>query len=74
MELELTKSEILTPDFKAGILTGNGTVQYVNYEPGLYYRGIIKGDNESFASLSVFNDFVMVVASNNEGTWNLASI
>ena len=66
---------ILQPDdFKAGTLSGNGTVSYVNYTPGLYYRGIIKGDNGSFASLSVFNDFVMAVISNKEGNWNLSSV
>ncbi len=74
MLLELTKINITTDDFTAGTLSGSGTVNYVNYTPGLYYRGIIKGDNESFASLSIFNDFVMAVISNNEGNWNLSSI
>jgi hypothetical protein len=74
MELELFKCDILTGDFKTGTLHGGGLVSYVNYEPGIYYRGIIKGDNESFASLSVFDDFVMAVASNKEGNWNLASV
>lgn len=72
--LELTRVNVTTDDFKSGALSGNGTVNYVNYTPGLYYRGIIKGDNESFASLSVFNDFVMAVISNKEGNWNLSSI
>ncbi len=74
MELELTKENVVTNDFKSGTLSGNGTVNYTAYTPGLYYRGIIKGDNESFASLSIFNDFVMMVASNKEGNWNLSSL
>jgi len=74
MELELTRVNVLTDDFKSGSLSGNGTVTYSNYTPGVYYRGIIKGDNESFASLSVFSDFVMAVASNGEGNWNLSSV
>ena len=59
MELELYKVNILTDDYKTGSLSGSGAVTYTDYTPGVYYRGIIKGDNESFASLSVFNDFVM---------------
>lgn len=74
MELELTRVNVLADDFKSGTLSGNGTAAYTNYTPGVYYRGIIKGDNESFASLSVFSDFVMAVASNSEGNWNLASV
>ncbi len=74
MSLELTRVNITTGDFKTGTLSGTGTVNYVNYTPGLYYRGIIKGDNSSFASLSVFSDFVMAVVSNSEGNWNLSSV
>ncbi len=74
MALELTRVNVTTDDFKSGTLSGNGTVNYVNYSPGLHYRGIIKGDNESFASLSVFSDFVMSVISNKDGNWNLSSI
>lgn len=74
MSLELFRVDITTGDFKAGTLSGSGSVNYVNYTPGLYYRGIIKGDNGSFASLSVFNDFVMAVVSNSEGNWNLSSV
>lgn len=74
MVLELFRVNVLSDDFKAGTLSGNGTINNVDYTPGLYYRGIIKGDNESFASLSIFDDFVMAVASNKEGNWNLSSI
>ncbi len=74
MEIELTKESVVSENFKAGTLSGNGTVSYVNYIPGLYYRGIIKGDNGSFASLSIFNDFVMAVISNKQGNWNLSSL
>lgn len=74
MTLELTRVNITTDDFKAGTFSGNGAVNYVNYTPGLYYRGIIKGDNGSFAAVSIFEDFVMAVISNNSGNWNLSSI
>lgn len=74
MTLELTRVNVTTDNFKAGTLSGSGNVNYVNYTPGLHYRGILKGDNSSFASLSIFNDFVMAVISNSEGNWNLSSI
>lgn len=74
MKLELTRVSVIENDFKAGTISGNGSVSQFDYKPGLYYRGIIKGDNESFASLSVFSDFVMAVISNREGNWNLSSL
>ena len=74
MTLELTRAEVVTPEFKAGTFDAEGRKSYVNYTPGLYYRGIIKGDNESFASLSVFSDFVMAVISDKNGNWNLSSL
>ncbi len=74
MTLELFRAEVTTDDFKAGTLSGQGTVNYVNYSPGLHYRGIVKGDNSSFASVSIFDNFVMAVISNNEGNWNLSSV
>ena len=74
MSLELTRVNITTDDFKAGTLSGNGSINYVNYTPGLYYRGIIKGESGSFASLSIFSDFVMGVISNSQGNWNLSSV
>jgi len=74
MTLELFRGEVTTDDFKAGTLSGQGTVNYVNYTPGLHYRGIVKGDNSSFASVSIFDNFVMAVISNESGNWNLSSV
>lgn len=74
VELEMYKVKVTTDDFKTGELTGTGTARYINYEPGLYYRGIVKGNVSSFASVSIFPDFVMAVFSNSEGNWNLASV
>ena len=69
IELEMYKVKVTAEDFKSGELTGNGTVRYTNYEPGLYYRGIVKGDESSFASVSIFTDFVMAVFCDEEGNW-----
>ncbi|MCI0474349.1 MAG: hypothetical protein L0Y76_12275, partial [Ignavibacteria bacterium] len=74
IELELMRVNVTENNFKTGTLSGNGTVTYVDYTPGLYYRGIIKGDNSSFASFSIFDDFVMAVISDKNGNWNLSSL
>lgn len=33
MELELTRVNVLTDDFKSGTLSGNGMVTYTDYTP-----------------------------------------
>lgn len=73
-EFELIRSQVLTDDFKTGTLSGEGSFESVTYTPGLYYRGIIKGDNSSWAALSVFDDFVMLAASGVTGNLNLGSL
>jgi len=73
VELELTRVNILSKDFMPKTKNGiNNIIE--NFEPGLHYRGIIKGDNNSIASVSVFPDFVMGVVSNSNGNYVLGSI
>jgi hypothetical protein len=59
IELELYKAEIFTPDFS--VVTSAGTTE--DYLPGVHYRGIIKGDNSSIASISIFEGEVMGLIS-----------
>lgn len=70
MVLELTKVQILTEDFH--VMDGEGSI--LPYTPGVYYRGIIKGDNKSLASLSINETMVMGFASNHEGNYVLGSV
>ena len=56
--VELVKNTFFTHDFK--INTDKG---YANYTPGVYYHGIVKGDNESLVALSFFNNDVVGVTS-----------
>ncbi|HEV8238949.1 MAG TPA: M12 family metallo-peptidase, partial [Thermoanaerobaculia bacterium] len=56
-ELELVRVDIATPDFKVVTSASNG--QAVPYEPGVHYRGKVKGDPDSYAAVSVFKDEVM---------------
>lgn len=57
--VELYKSEIFTRDFK--VTTDKGEI--VNYTPGVYYQGILKGDDRSVAAFSFFGNDIVGVAS-----------
>lgn len=72
-ELELTKVELIPEAFR--IETINGNVR--NFEPykgGLYYQGILKGNENSFATLSVFSNSIFGIVYTNEGNYVLGSI
>ncbi|MDQ0594090.1 hypothetical protein QFZ37_002459 [Chryseobacterium ginsenosidimutans] len=60
--LELYKNQIFTNDFK--VTTNKGEI--VNYTPGAYYQGIVKGDNQSIVAFSFFNNDIVGVASTME--------
>jgi len=59
--VELVKNNILTNDFQ--VETDKGIKAYT---PGVYYQGIIKGDNTSVVAFSFFDNDVVGVASTNE--------
>lgn len=56
--LELVKNNFFTNDFKVNTDKG-----FANYTPGVYYQGIVKGDNNSIVAISFFNDDVVGVTS-----------
>lgn len=56
IELELFRSNFMTPDFSVVTSSSNG--QPVAYTGGVHYWGIIKGDNSSLAAISIFNNEV----------------
>ena len=56
--VELVKNNFLTQDFKV-----NSDKGYLNYSPGVYYQGIVKGDQKSLVAMSFFADDVMGVTS-----------
>ncbi|MFN3939662.1 MAG: GEVED domain-containing protein, partial [Chitinophagales bacterium] len=68
LELELVQVNILADNFK--ITTGNGEV--VAYNPGVYYRGIVKDDPTSIVAISIFdNEIYGVVSTTMEGNINI---
>lgn len=56
--VELVKNNFFTHDFKVNTDKG-----YTNYNPGVYYQGIVKGDNKSIVAISFFADDVVGVTS-----------
>lgn len=56
--VELIKNNLFTNDFKVSTNKGD-----INYKPGVYYQGMIKGDNSSVVAISFFNDDVVGVSS-----------
>jgi len=59
--LELVRHQLLTDDFTLVTSTSNG--QAIPYQPGVYYRGIVKGNENSIAAISIFEDEIIGVVS-----------
>ena len=66
IELELKRVNMLSKDFKL-FATGSSGKEKLNFDPGLYYRGIIKGDDNSIAGISIFEDWLVGIISNSAG-------
>lgn len=73
VQLELMKVDIFDKDFRLTSIN-NGVVKRETFTPGLHYRGIVKGDEGSLASISIFPESVMGVVSDANGNYNLGSI
>lgn len=58
MSLLLTQQQVLTDDFS--VVTSDNDQRY-DYTPGLYYRGIIDGDPNSFAAVSIFGEEIIAI-------------
>lgn len=68
--VELTPNRVLTEGF---IVTTSGREGSISdYTPGLYYKGVISGDDESSVAISFFNDEVIgILSSSVYGTMEL---
>ncbi|MEO6167793.1 MAG: M12 family metallo-peptidase, partial [Chitinophagales bacterium] len=62
--LELYRVDILTEDFS--VITDQSNGETIPYTPGIYYRGIVKGDESSVAALSFFDGEMMGVVSSDQ--------
>lgn len=70
IELELVQENIFSNGFEVRSMNG---IKF-DYKPGLYYYGIVKGDNSTWASVSVFENSIMGIISGNEGNYILGTI
>lgn len=61
--IELGRYDFLTNDFQVHAMGENNSDKLVDYTPGLYYRGVVKGYPGSVASFSFFNNEVYGVFS-----------
>ncbi|RYE22304.1 MAG: T9SS type A sorting domain-containing protein, partial [Sphingobacteriales bacterium] len=61
-QLELIRYDFFSKDFKVRTVA-NGFGTDFSYTPGVYYRGVVKGENGSIASVSFFNDEVYAIFS-----------
>ncbi len=72
IELELVKVEILSDDFSVVESASNAPVEV---EPGIHYRGVVKGERESLVAISFFEGEIMgLVSSSNFGTLVLGKL
>lgn len=68
LTVEMVRVDIYSPEFKAE----TNKRQITNYKKGVFYRGIIKGDNTSVVAFSFFdNDVVGIASANNIGNVTL---
>lgn len=68
--LELYKANILTPD--AQITDSDGKEH--NFKPGVFYHGILNGDDNSIASISLFSDEVIGIIASAAGNYDLGRL
>lgn len=69
--VELYQVKVLADHFT--VKSGNWEDQ--SYTPGVYYRGIIDGNNQSIAAISFFeNEVIGVISSNETGNLNLGKV
>ena len=73
MELELTQHTVISSDFELVSKNSYGE-RLEHYTPGIYYRGIIKGDENSIASISVFDNNIIGIMSNAYGNYVLGRV
>lgn len=69
-EVELTQVNFMPDDFK--IHTSEGKIE--DYKRGLYYQGIIKGNNNSMAAISIFENEIIGIIATENGNYNLGAM
>ncbi len=71
VELDLVRAEIYSPGF---VLVAASTDASVTHTPGAHYRGIIAGQPNTLAAISIFPDEVMGFVSDSSGNHVLGKL
>ena len=67
--LDLKKSDLFSKNFR---VTESNTFSDVPYTPGYHLRGKIVGEENSFAAISIFDDFVAGIVSFGGNNYNIS--
>lgn len=70
LELELIQVEILG----AGFSVSTNTQDALEYQPSIHYRGIVRGNPHSIACISVSNEGIMGMVSDESGVYELGQL
>jgi len=73
VEIEMTRVSIRTEDFVLKSLSGNKG-KHINIDKGLHYRGMVKGNTDSWAAFSFFENNVMGMVASEGGNYVLGAI
>ena len=65
IRLDLVRYDLLSGDFQ--LFASHDPENPVGYTPGLYYRGVVSGNDQSIATVSIFNDEIMAFVSTEDG-------
>lgn len=69
-ELELVKVDVLSPEFTLS----TDVQENVPYEEGVHYRGIVRGNPQSLAAVSIFSDGLMAMIMDESGSYQVGKM
>jgi len=71
-ELELVRNDFQAPSYK--VSTSKPTTEPYQQVDMLFYKGIIKNDNRSLASVTIANNQIRILASDTEGNYTISKM
>jgi len=74
MDVQLEKTTVVTDNFSVLEALPDGSRRPVAYNPGVFYRGHINGDNKTFAAVSVFENQLIGILADAQSNLVLGAI
>ncbi len=72
VQMTLVKNEVLSSDFI--LRESSNPSAIVDYQPGLYYHGILKNDPNSLVSISVFDEEIIGLVNTDDGNFVIGKL